>query len=219
MKKKLLLFLLVAASLLGGGYALTQALFTDTEESGTNTITAGTLNMTVGGVDGTAFDNIVVNNIGVDGTVSGQKEWTIINTGSVPGTLKMQLNDIVNIENGCNEPEAKADTTCATPGNGEGELGGVITTAVQLDRDGEAAGASYTSVLTSTLATANQAAYATQWNTNAGVVRIPAGGQVKVRMDWANDPATYGNEIQSDSLTFGVQFDLTQVTPVQTPQP
>ncbi len=213
MKKKLLLFLLVAASLLGGGYALTQALFSDTETSGTNTITAGTLNMTVGGADGTAFENIVVENLGVDGTVSGQKEWTIINTGSVPGTLKMQLNDIVNIENGCNEPEALADTTCATPGNGLGELGGVITTAVQLDRDGGESAESYTSVLTSTLATANQAAYATQWNTNAGVVEIPAGGQVKVRMDWENDPATYGNEIQSDSLTFGVQFDLTQVTP------
>lgn len=213
MKKKLLLFLLVAASLLGGGYALTQALFSDTEESGTNTITAGTLNMTVGGADGTAFDNIVVNNIGVDGTVSGQKEWTIVNTGSVPGTLKMQLNDIVNIENGCNEPEAIVDTTCATPGNGEGELGGVITAAVQLDKDGVGTGQSYAAVVNSTLATANQPAYASQWDTNAGVVTIPAGGQVKVRMDWSNNPATYGNEIQSDSLTFGVQFDLTQVTP------
>lgn len=214
MKKKLLLFLLVAASLLGGGYALTQALFSDTEESGTNTITAGTLNMTVGGADGTAFENIVVENLGVDGTVSGQKEWTIVNTGSVPGTLKMQLNDIVNLENGCNEPELKADTTCASPADDlKGELGGVITTAVQLDKDGEGATESYAAVVNSTLATANQAAYASQWDANAGVVTIPAGGQVKVRMDWANDPATYGNEIQSDGLTFGVQFDLTQVTP------
>lgn len=213
MKKKLLLFLLVAASLLGGGYALTQALFSDTETSGTNTISAGTLNMTVGGADGTAFDNIAVSNVGVDGTVSGQKEWTIVNSGTVPGTLKLKLNDIVNTENGCNEPEALADTTCANPGAGEGELGNAIATVIQLDKDGSGSSETYTPVVTSTLATASQAGYATQWDTTAGVVTIPAGGQVKVRMDWANNPASYGNEIQSDGLTFGVQFDLTQVTP------
>lgn len=213
MKKKILLFLLVTASLIGGGYALTQALFSDTETSGTNTLTAGTLDMTVDGNNGTAFDTIAVNNIGVDGTVSGEKEWVIRNTGSVPGTLTFRLNSLTNTENGCNEPEAIVDTTCNTPGTGEGELGNAVSTSVQLDGDGAGATETYETVVTSTLATTNQAQYATQWGTNAGTVTIPAGGQVKVKMNWANDPSSYGNEIQSDSLTFGVQFDLTQVTP------
>ncbi len=213
MKKKVLLFLLVAAALLGGGYAVTQALFSDTETSGTNTITAGTLDMTVDGNNGTAFENISVSNVGADGTVSGQKEWVINNTGTVPGTLTFKLTNITNTENDCNEPEALVDTTCSNPGAGEGELGDAITTGVQLDADGAGTNSAYQTVVSSNLATDSQSQYASQWNTNAGALVIPAGGSVKVKMDWANDPASYGNEIQSDALTFGVQFDLTQVTP------
>lgn len=211
MKKKVLLFLIVVSALVGGGYAITQALFSDTETSQANTFAAGTLDMTVNAANGTAFDSIVVDNIGVDGTVTGEKEWTIRNTGTVPGNLTFRLNNVTNSENGCNEPELVTEPACEADTNGE--LGAATAAVVKIDTDGDGDYDEEDAIVNSTLATANQGQYATQWNNNAGIVTIPAGGSVKVRMDWANDPATYGNEIQSDGLSFQVQFDLTQVNP------
>ena len=193
-------------------YNFTSALFTDTETNTANVFTAGTLNLTVGGNDGTAFDSFSISNIGANGTVSGGKEWTITNTGSVPGNLTFKLNDLVNYENGCNEPEAKVDTTCDDPGAGQGELGGAISVTVDLDTDGDGT-YDKAGVVSSDFATAHQGEYASQWNTNAGTVTIQPGESVKVKMNWSTDPTSYGNDIQSDSLTFGIQYDLTQVTP------
>ncbi len=214
MNPRKLLLALVALGL--GGvmvYNLTSALFTDVETTTDSTFTAGTLNLNVDENDGEEFDNIVVSNIGVDGTVSGTKTWTINNTGSVPGNLTMEVFNVVNDENGCNEPEALDDLTCDDPGPDQGELGGVIATVVKLDDD--AIGPNVESTIINTdLATANAGQYLTQWVGNAGVVTIPAGGSATVTMDWSNNPATYGNEIQSDSLEFDIRFDLEQVTPV-----
>ncbi len=193
-------------------YNFTSALFTDTETNTANIFTAGTLNMSVDGNDGTAFDSFEISNIGADGTVSGGKEWTITNTGSVPGNLTFKLNDLVNDENGCNEPEALVDSSCGNPGHGEGELGNAISVTVDLDTNADGT-YDKTGVVSSDLATANQGEYATQWDTNAGTVTIQPGESVKVKMNWSTDPTSYGNEIQSDSTTFGVQYDLTQVTP------
>ena len=213
MKKKVLLFILIAGGVIGGGYAVTQALFSDTETSAANTFAAGTLDMSVNGANGTAFDNIAVTNVGADGTVTGEKVWTVINSGTVPGTLTFQVPSITNTENGCNEPELVTEPACAADANGE--LGNAIATVVSIDRnnDGDYTDTGETDVVTASLATADQANYASEWTTNAGTVSVPAGATVKVKMNWANNPASYGNEIQSDGVSFGVRFDLTQVTP------
>lgn len=208
MKKKILLTVLLLVAVGVGGYRLTQALFSDTETSADNTFTAGTLDLSVDGNNGTAFDSIVVDNLGADGTISGTRTWTINNSGSLPGTLSFSVIDLINFENGCNEPEAIVDETCANPGPGEGELGDAISTTVVLND-----GTTTTTVVNSDLATANASQYASQWNTNAAETVIPAGGNVTVTMNWSTDPESYGNEIQSDSLTYNVQFDLEQVTP------
>ncbi len=213
MKKKPLIIAALVVGLLGAGtYAASRALFSDTEQSADNTFAVGTLDMSVGAANGTAFDSINISNVGVDGTVTGTKTWVINNSGSVPGNLTFQVNDIKNYENGCNEPEALADTTCdpALADDGTiGEFGGELAVTVKIDQ-----GSGYGSnVISSTMANASQGEYATQWVTNAGTVTIPAGGTVSVKMDWANDPMTYGNEIQSDSLEYGLQFDLLQVVP------
>jgi len=213
-KKLLLAAVIVPVVGLAGyqTYNFTSALFTDTETNTANVFTAGTLNMTVGGNDGTAFENFAISNIGADGTVSGGKEWTITNTGSVPGNLTFKLNALTNYENGCNEPEALDDTTCDNPGAGQGELGDAISVTVDLDTNADGT-YDKPAVVNSDLATAHQAQYASQWNTNAGTVTIQPGESVKVKMNWETDPASYGNEIQSDSVEFGIQYDLTQVTP------
>lgn len=210
MKRKILLSAFIIALVGGGGYAASSALFTDTETGTDSSFTVGTLDMDIDGNNGdpTAFDNFAVTNVGADGTVSGGKTWTINNTGSLPGNLTFSLASLVNDENGCNEPEAISDATCANPGPGEGELGDAMAVTVLLNQ-----GLGDTSIVTSDLATASQASYSAQWNTNAGVVEIPAGGSVDVTMDWSTDPTSYGNEIQSDSLNFDVSFVLEQVTP------
>ncbi len=208
MKRKALVIVALAVGITTAGIYGSRALFSDTETSAENTFAAGTLDLSVGGANGTAFDNIAVANVGVDGTVDGTKSWVITNNGSVPGNLTFQVTDIENFENGCNEPEAIVDTTCANPGLGEGEFGAALAVTVALDK-----GAGFENVISSTMANANQAEYATQWNTNAGTVTIPAGGSVTVRMDWETNPLSYGNEIQSDSLAYGLQFDLLQVVP------
>lgn len=208
MKKKVLLILLLMIGVGIGAYRLTQALFTDTETSTENNFTTGTLDMSVDGNNGTAFDSIVVDNIGADGTVNGTRTWTINNSGSLPGVLSFAVTDLANLENGCNEPEAKVDQTCDDPGINQGELGDAITTNVVLND-----GTTSSTVVNTDLATANMSQYASQWDTNAANTVIPAGGSVTITMNWANDPQSYGNEIQSDSLNYQVQFDLEQVTP------
>ena len=65
-------------------------------------------------------------------------------------------------------------------------------------------------VATSDLQTANQAAIGTTWEGLSAVV-IPAGGSATVTMQWATVQENYGNEIQSDSLTFDTVFDLVQI--------
>jgi len=203
--KKVLLAILGVGAIGATGVVATRALFSDVEQSASNVFTAGTLNMTVGGADGTAFEEFSFTNLGVDGQVSGGKTWTIVNTGTVPGELTLSMNNLVNDDNGCNEPEAIVDNTC---GAGEGDLGAATTTTILLDT-----GAGDVPVVSANLATASQALYASQWVSNAGTVTIPAGGSVDVTMNWATDPSTYGNEIQSDGLTFQLQFDLVQVIP------
>lgn len=218
MNKKILLLVLLLIVVAAATVAATAALFTDTETSGTNTFTAGTLNMTVGGADGTAFESFSISNIGADGTVSGGKTWTVTNDGSVDGQLAMSITGLTNTENDCNEPEAIVDTTCGDPGTGDGELGAAIATTLLVDRDSTGSSFSDETVHTSDLATASQAGYATAWNTYAaalgdGYVAVDAGASVDVTLNWATTPASYTNVIQSDSVTFTVQFDLTQVTP------
>lgn len=210
MKRKIIISALIIAAVGGGGIAASRALFTDTETGTDSSFTVGTLDMDIDGNNGnpSAFDRFEVTNIGADGTVNGTKTWTINNTGSLPGNLSLSLLNLLNTENGCNEPEALSDTTCNTPGVGEGELGAAISTEVILDRGNGAE-----NVVGADLQTTSMADYATQWDTNAGTVTIPAGGSVTVTMNWSTDPQSYGNEIQSDSLAFDVNFVLEQVTP------
>ena len=92
MNPRKLLLALVALGL--GGvmvYNLTSALFSDVETNADSTFTAGTLDMDVDGNNGQLFENIVVDNIGVDGVVQGEKQWVVNNTGSIPGNLTIDL--------------------------------------------------------------------------------------------------------------------------------
>lgn len=202
MKKRIVLSLFVICVTVSGTFLATRAFFRDTETGTGSKITAGTLDLEVGGANGTNIEPFIVANIGAEGNVSGTKSWTVKNTGTLPGRLYFRLQDLLNDDNGCNEPEALVDTTCADPGQGEGDLGKVLVLKVYLDNQ---------LVATTNLDTANQDAVKTVWNAFAPVV-IPAGQSKIVKLDYSAGENDYGNEVQSDSVSFNTRFDLVQLT-------
>ncbi|MDA1079719.1 MAG: hypothetical protein O2840_03485 [bacterium] len=188
------------------GYTLTQSLFRDSETSDTGQFVVGTLDMDLTAENGTAAESITVTNFGEPGSLTGGKTWKITNVGTLPGELSMSVVNLVNNENGCNEPEALVDGTCENPGTGQGELGAVITAKVFLDD-----GVHPDPVVISTLAPGTEGNFALQWLTNAGVVALPAGDSVEIELTWSSDVNSFQNEIQSDSVIFDAVFDLEQV--------
>ncbi|NCN82647.1 MAG: hypothetical protein GW947_01645 [Candidatus Pacebacteria bacterium] len=188
------------------GYTLTQSLFRDTETSDTSQFVVGTLDMDLTARNGSVAESISVTNFGSPNSLEGGKTWKITNVGSLPGELSMSVVNLVNNENGCNEPEALVDVTCENPGTDQGELGVVITAKVLLDD-----GVHPDPVIVTTLGPGSQDNFALQWLTNAGTVSLPAGDSVEVQLTWSSDASSFENGIQSDSIIFDVVFDLEQV--------
>ncbi|OGJ15751.1 MAG: hypothetical protein A2632_02235 [Candidatus Pacebacteria bacterium RIFCSPHIGHO2_01_FULL_46_16] len=188
------------------GYTLTQSLFSDVETSDTSRFVVGTLDMDVVAPNGSSAESIAVTNFGGPDSLTGGKTWKITNVGSLPGELSMSLANLVNNENGCNEPEALVDVTCENPGLGQGELGAVITATVLLDD-----GVHPDPIIVSNLATSAQEEFALQWVTNAGKINLPAGDSLEVQLSWSSEVTSFANEIQSDSVMFDIVFDLEQV--------
>lgn len=201
MKKKIFLSILFMSVVGGVGVAATRAFFSNRETSTGSTFTVGTLDLKVGDADGTNVEPFIISGIGSSSDISGEKTWTVKNIGSLPGRLYINLKNVVNYENGCNEPEAKVDNTCGNPGAGEGELGDVVVAKIYLD-DVEK--------VSSNLNEANIAKIGTDWSALEPVV-LEGGTQKTIKIDWKTPRSGYGNEIQSDSLTFDVDFDLVQI--------
>lgn len=204
MRRQILLSTLVIAVAVGGTFAATRAYFTDRSTATGNNFTVGTLELEVGGANGSNVEPIVFDNIGASGKIDGSRTWTVTNKGTLDGRLYFKIDNLVNNENGCNEPETKVDTTCDNPGPNEGELGDKVDVNVYLDG---------VKVTTTNLATANQSVIGNTWNALPAVI-IPAGQSRTVKVDWSMDPAKYGNEIQSDNLSFDSDFDLVQAASV-----
>lgn len=190
----------------GLGIAGTFAYFTATRTAETNTFEAGTLDLSVTGDNNTANEPFVIENMGANANMSGTKTWTVTNTGSLPGRLLVRIANLANQENGCNDQEKGAEPECEA--TTEGELGGVITLNVALD------GETKTS---STLATANVQAIGDAWNDDIEPVILQPNETRTVTMSWATAEDEYGNEIQSDSLTFDSVFQLIQLLEGPTP--
>ena len=183
-------------------FAVTSAYFSSKAITSGSKFTVGTLDLEVGGVGGSNVEPFVIDNIGDNGVSSGSKSWTVSNKGTLTGRLFFKLANVKNYENGCNTPELEVDSTCNNPGEGQGELGNLITVKVYLND---------VVVAESKLNELNKDAIATAWN-NMQPVIIQSGKNVLVKLEWSLLPDNYGNEIQSDSLAFDVNFDLTQST-------
>lgn len=190
------------------GFMTTQALFIDREESAESTFVVGTLDMTVEGPSNKQAESLQITGVGAQNIVSGGKTWVVNNVGSLPGELTFSLSNVKNLENDCNEPEALVDSSCANPGDGLGELGQNIQTTIKLKENSQER-----TIFTSDLSSANVAQYEALWKANAGKIIVPPGGSTSVTIDWSTEGNDFSNEVQSDSTTFDITFNLKQVVP------
>jgi predicted ribosomally synthesized peptide with SipW-like signal peptide len=204
---KKILFVLMACvlciGLVGGAFAY----FSDTETSEDNVFTAGTLDLQVDKnpdgsvkewVDDSDSNFPTYNNIYgalVDALKPGDTAHTIVgikNAGTIDGTAYLTFTNVVNYENGQNEPEAAAD---ATAGATEGELGGVIMVTITYDGGTAVTGPVTLDSLSGTQFTLGP---------------LGAGVDTDVTIDLAIDGPSVGNEIQSDKVEFDIVFGLEQ---------
>lgn len=199
-RKRITISILAIFAIIVATFSVTYAYFKSNSVTKGGKFTAGTLNLKVG-EDGTSSESFTIDNIGESDVKSGSKTWTITNTGTLQGQLFLKLENLNNFENGCNEPEGTVDTTCDNPGENQGELGRFITLKVYLND---------TLVAESNLDETNTNAITNAWNAAAPVI-LNAGQSDVVRIDWSLNENDYGNEIQSDSLSFDVGFELAQV--------
>jgi len=195
--KKVLISILVLLGLGVGVAAGTYAYFTATRTTTANRFAAGTIDLNVLS-NGAAAESFVLENLGENGNISGSKVWTVKNVGTLPARLLVRLKNVVNDENGCNDPETEAEPNCAA--DNLGELGAVVNANVSLDG---------TDVVSTTLATAQQGKVGTDWNALTPIIMQP-GEERTVGMNWATDENAYGNEVQSDSVGFDIEFRLIQ---------
>ena len=195
-KKLLLSVLVIAVTALVAG-AATFAFFSARRTASTNKFAVGTLDLNVnsGGTDNEPF---VLENLGENGNLSGSKSWTVKNTGTLPGRLLFRIQNLTNDENGCNDPETEAEPNCAN--DNLGELGALVTLNVSLDGTKE---------VSSTLATDQEKKIGQDWNALTPIILQP-GEEKTLTLDWALDENAYGNEIQSDSVSFDANFRLIQ---------
>lgn len=197
MNKKLMSsFVLIAIVICAAG-AGTYAYFTAKRTTSANKFVTGTLDLDVSS-NGSKLEPFVVENIGETGFISGTKTWTVKNTGSLPGRLLIGLQNVVNTDNDCNDQEKNTEPACEA--DDSGELGGVVVLNVSVDG---------VDIASSSLATANMADLGNKWASAAPII-IPTGGEKTVVAYWSAEEEAYGNEIQSDSITFDLDFRLVQ---------
>lgn len=194
------------------GFMATQALFIDREDSQESSFIVGTLDMNVTGSGSQQAESLQVTDLGAEHIISGGKSWTINNVGTLPGRFSLELQNLQNLENDCNEPEALEDTSCDSPGQGQGELGEFITTTISLKENNQER-----LIFTSNLSDSAATQYQTLWKNNAGEVTIPPGKSLIITLEWSTQNNPLSNIAQSDSVIFDLVFNLRQVVPGNVP--
>ena len=216
MKKIILLvvstiMILVVGIFAGAG---TMAYFNDAETSYGNTLTAGTLDLTVNGNNDPDVVHITVDNI-KPGLSMATYNWNLQNTGSLPGILSITVSPIINYENGQNEPEALVD---GTTGDQEGELGASIVVSKLNIYGITYSGATRLNIGSPSGLEFGHGAHSLNY-LGGLTLYVPTGsslsvlqpGEVQQYCLVLSLPVTVGNEIQSDSVSFDITFQLDQI--------
>lgn len=196
--KKIFLSLAIIIAVSSFSFLLTRAYFSDRKTSSGNKFTVGTLDLQVGDSQNKQVEPFIISDLGT-GEIAGQKIWKLKNTGSLSGQFIAELAKISDNENGCNTPESEVDQTCDNPGIGQGDLGKLISVNLYLDN---------TLKMTFPLTESGIASLENYWADNQFV--LAPGQESELKIEWFAI-SDYGNEIQSDSLSFDLNFNLQQV--------
>jgi predicted ribosomally synthesized peptide with SipW-like signal peptide len=197
--KKIILSLAMIAMVSAVAIGATRAYFSDTETSNDNTFTAGSLNLTLDGNDGTNVVKWTVGPMAPGNQPKGQ--FTLVNTGNVAGYLDLENIVVTSHENGIIEPETEAgDVT-----DPEGELEDVLNLRLFTDLNCDG----WISAGDTTFFNGKVGTIAPNYDLN---VLIPASGKACITgiYDWwstADD-----NKAMTDSFDLDITFELGQTT-------
>ncbi len=144
------------------------------------------------------LESFVIENLGGDYTMSGEKEWTVKNTGTLPGRLLVSLDNLENINGGCNDQKRRERPNCDN--ENFGLLGKYITLELSLDNQ---------KIATSTLGDEDVNIIRDQWSQVDPIILKP-NKEKTLKIFWSADPEEYGNEIQADEVRFDISFRLVQ---------
>ena len=217
MGKKILIGLSIIGIVSAVVIGATMAYFKDTETSTGNTFTAGSIDLKIDYKCDDGACDVPLKDLGAGDNFFGRTakycdikpgdtgEVTIswhVNDNEAWGRLR--IDDIQDWEYGCTEPEADIDTTCDTPGQGEGELSKNINFTAWID-DGDNILEDDEQILVQ----------------NKPLEDIVAEGGIKLPdklipcttyylgLRW-NVPADAGNIIQTDSLVISIIMEVVQ---------
>ena len=211
--KKILLSLLTVGLVATVATGATRAYFSDTETSFDNTFSAGTLDLKVDDQDDPNIVHVTLSNMKPGDTANYQ--WVLSNAGSLAGKPWVEITNVKNYDNDCNEPELDVpDATCGIPGLGEGELGQFLM--MQLNAPGSVGymyphgscvndGRQCTLDYWSSLGRLDETVDGQVWDTIA-----PLSGLAPMVLEF-EIPTGIDNIIQSDSVEFDVVFHLDQI--------
>jgi predicted ribosomally synthesized peptide with SipW-like signal peptide len=218
MSKKILISLSVIGVIAAIAIGATTAYFSNTETSSGNTFIAGAIDLKVDSkctyngepvsscnfepsdLDGTAIFNLNDVKPGDEG-----EDTISLHVDTNPAWICAEISNITNMENGCNPPEAKVDTTCDNPGEDDGELWDNLYFNIWMDDDCD------------NVPEEGELPYLVE-NAKATDIKWPiadstTGGQpiqnACIGVAWYV-PGTVENEIQSDSVSGDVTFKAYQ---------
>lgn len=214
--KRILLSLVVLVLAGTAAVGATRAYFSDTETSTDNTLASGTLDLKVDDKEDANVVHVTLSDMKPGQTAS--YNWTLSNSGSLSGKPWVEITNLRNYDNGCNDPEEETpDTTCGDPGLGDGELGANLL--MKLNAPGSVG---YVYPNHASCVGGNQCPL-NYWN-SLGHIDEVVDGQVWDTIAASSTlagpmvlefvvPSTTGNIIQSDSVKFDLVFHLEQVNP------
>ena len=208
--KKILGLTIACVLLMAMVAGVTIAYFSDTETSDSNTFTAGTLNLTVNGNDGS--NTIVFTVANANPGQGGSGTWTLVNTGNLAGYVDLENVSVTNAENfnaATNEAEAAndADTSNATGG---GELAANLDVVLFVD-DGAGGGTANNRIQDGTKASiynGKLGSIAGSYNQN---LTLGSAATTYISMTWSVGTGV-NNTIMGDSATLNITVELGQTT-------
>lgn len=211
---KILMSLITIALVSVVAVGATRAYFSDTETSTGNNFTAGTLDLKVDSQNDPNIVHVTLSNM-KPGQIASYM-WTLSNVGSLSGKPWIEITNLKNYDNDCNDPETAApDITCGNPGLGEGELGANLMMKLNAPGGGGYVyphgpcvngGNQCTVNYWSSLGHIDGVIDGQVWDTVAPFSTLAGPMVLEFEV-----PTTTGNIIQSDSVEFDVVFHLEQV--------